>query len=174
LLRGLHAALSDQPKQAKEQFHNALWQDMDRSAVKALIALGIPATPADESLAVAYFQAYKAEIQRKNKKSDSPVTRISSTGNNVTDEDLFFLSSFSQLRDLQLSSAWISDAELIHVEHLAALRHLQLNCAEITDAGLKHLHKLKHLESVNLRGTKVTDKGIAELRKVFPKIDISR
>lgn len=175
LLRGLHAALSDRPQWAKELFQGILRQDTDdRTAVEALIALGIPATPGDASLAIAYLQAHKAEIQRADKRSDSPVEKIRLSENNVADEDLYFLSAFPQLHELQLSKCPIDDDGLIHLEHLTTLRRLELDCAEITDAGLTHLHTLKRLRVVNLRGTKVTDKGVAQLRKILPKLDISR
>ncbi|MHB1422003.1 MAG: hypothetical protein ACYC3I_02165 [Gemmataceae bacterium] len=121
------------------------------SAAQALSALGKPATPADESLALAYLRFHKADLQRKDKQPDSPVVKVRFTEEDTADDDLFFLSAFPQLRDLDL-----------------------INCGEITDAGLTHLHTLKRLESVHLRGTKVTAKGIAELRKVFPKLDIAR
>ncbi|HEY7331037.1 MAG TPA: hypothetical protein VH592_25595 [Gemmataceae bacterium] len=180
LLVGLCAALNNQPDRAKEWLQSILWPDMriknleKTMALEALAALAMPATPADESLAIAYLNVGNDKIQREDKRPDSPILKVRLTLDNIGDEDLYFLSAFSQLRDLRLSSIQITDAGLVHLEHIPTLRHLYLNSREITDAGLTHLHKLKQLESVDLHGTKVTDKGIAELRKVFPKIDISR
>lgn len=175
LLRGLHAALSDRREWAKELFQGILRQDTDnRSAVEALIALGIPATPGDALLAISYLKAHEAEIQRADKRSDSPVEKIRLSENNISDEDLYFLSAFPQLHELQLSKCSIANEGLAYLEHLTSLRRLELDCAEITDAGLTHLHSLKRLKFVNLRGTKVTEKGIAQLRKALPKLDISR
>lgn len=175
LLRGIHVALSGQPERAKEVLQSMLRQDTNnRTAAAALTVLGIPATPADASLAIAYLKAHKAEIQRADKRPDSPIVKVCLMEDYIADDDLYFLSAFPQLHDLRIASHLLANAGLAHLEHLNALRQLELNCSEITDAGLVHLRTLKRLKSVNLRGTKVTEKGIAELRKVQPKLDISR
>jgi Leucine-rich repeat (LRR) protein len=71
-------------------------------------------------------------------------------GTPITDEDLENLTTFPQLRRLDLSNT------------------------AITDVGLINLLELTQLQSLKLTGTRVTDRGIRNLQRALPNLQITR
>ena len=69
---------------------------------------------------------------------------------NMNLDDLKFLSSLTQLEDLNLSENTIYDS-MHHLEALTRLRRLDLSDTGMTDQGLIHLEYLFNLEELNLR-----------------------
>ncbi len=74
------------------------------------------------------------------------------------------LSTFSKLRDLDLSYNPFTDEGMAGLAGLKDLRRLMLRDSLISDEGLKYLKDLNNLEELDLSGTRITDKGIEYLR----------
>ena len=79
---------------------------------------------------------------------------------------IYDLSPFAQLHDLDLSYNPFTDQGMAGLANLKELRRLMLRDTLVTDEGLKYLADLDHLEEIDLSGTRVTDKVIEYLRKL--------
>lgn len=88
----------------------------------------------------------------------------------ITDAGLASLTSFKQIRRLQLQNTRITNAGVQHLVALNQLTHLNLYGAEITDAALTHIQSLKQLKKIYLWRTHVTPKGVAELQRALPEL----
>lgn len=175
LLCGIRSALIDRPDWAKGTFQQILEQEPgEMTATRSLVALGEPLKPVDQPLAIAYIKEQRGQVRRKDDKASSPVERIHLSRDYITDDDLFVLTAFPQLRELDLSFSAITDDGLSAIGELTQIEYLSLAATRITDSGLAHLHRLKQLQRVNVRSTKVTPQGIAELRKALPKLEVFR
>ncbi|HTU16940.1 MAG TPA: hypothetical protein VMG10_02660 [Gemmataceae bacterium] len=196
LLRGIHSALTDRPGRAKAAFQRVLQiKKGEPRATRALVALG---GPLDRQLAIDFVRGIGGRVGRKDAPASYPVMSIYLNRDQMTDEDLFVLTAFPQLQELNLSFGAISDTGLssltflsdlqslnlddtkvtdkglIHLKAFRELRYLSLNHTLITDAGLEHLRSLKQLKLVNVKSTKVTSQGVAELRQALPKLEVYR
>src|SRR5215471_2093682 len=76
------------------------------------------------------------------------------------------LSSFKDLRSLDVSYTTFNDAGMKTLQSLKEMRRLILRDTLITDEGLPYLQGMSHLEELDLYGTKVTDAGLARLRNM--------
>jgi Leucine-rich repeat (LRR) protein len=79
----------------------------------------------------------------------------------VTDSDLAYVASFSQLEELGLSGTNISNESLIHLTDLAGLRVLELSDTAVDNRGLVHLKRLSGLRSLSIDNDNVSDAGLA-------------
>jgi hypothetical protein len=90
------------------------------------------------------------QVERDANDPERPVVGIVLQGTPITDEDLENLTTFPQLRRLDLSNT------------------------AITDVGLINLLELTQLQSLKLTGTRVTDRGIRNLQRALPNLQITR
>jgi tetratricopeptide (TPR) repeat protein len=175
LLRGIHYGLCDRPDWAREWFKQVLRRiNGETTATRALAALGEPLGLAEQQLAIDYIEERRGRVARADAQIASPVERVSLCGDQITDEDLFVLTAFPDLHELNLSMTAITDAGLAHLKTLHHLHELDLSNTTITDVGLAQLTELKDLRRLLLGSTRITPRGIAELRKALPKLEVSR
>lgn len=171
VLRGIHAGLSDQPKQAKELLKQALRLNKgEKKAARAIGALGESLTPEDRQLAIDYLRARKVTVEQADKRPDAAVTKVELFDDGITDDDLFYLTAFPQLGELSLRSKSITDAGLVYVEGHPTLRALTLGFTKITDKGLARLKSLADLRSLDLEDSQITTAGLANL-EAFQKLE---
>jgi hypothetical protein len=88
--------------------------------------------------------------------------RIDLTGN-IDGEELRYLRSLNQLRDLRLNGTSVTDNSLRHLSNLSHLRSLDLFRCGISDEGLRHIRPLTQLRHLRLAKSAVTGAGIREL-----------
>jgi internalin A len=81
----------------------------------------------------------------------------------IPDASLKGLSSFQQLRCLDLSDTKVTDAGLKELAPHKQLQSLFLRYTRVVDAGVKELAALKQLRTLNLYEIDVTDVGLKEL-----------
>lgn len=85
--------------------------------------------------------------------------------NALTDQGFVHVASISSLRELNVSTCWISNTGLQHITTLNLLRLDLSYCNAITPAGLRYLESLQNLEQLDLShcDEMVTDSGLAHL-----------
>lgn len=170
VLAGICAALNDRPEWAKDTFQRLLQQNRGEPMVtRALVALGEPLGPAHQQLAIDYINERSGSIRRKDDQAASPVERI-----HIAAEDLFVLTAFPELRELDLSFSDITDSGLAKLTDLTALRTLILDGTKITNLGLLCLKPLRELRYLSLNSVKITDAGLSNLEPLqnLEKLDI--
>lgn len=102
------------------------------------------------------------------------VETVNLNGSQITDADLQYLGSLSQLQGLWLEDTQVTDAGL---EHLSGLTHLQglfLDDTQVTNAGMAHLRGLTQLRVLSLYRTHVTRAGAKHVLETVPKCAIYR
>ena len=87
----------------------------------------------------------------------------------ITDSALKIISTFHNLRRLQIDHTQISDTGLAYLKNLVELRYLNLVGTRITGKGLKELKGLKNLQSIYVYQTEVDTLSRQELKQLFPK-----
>jgi len=87
----------------------------------------------------------------------------------VTDSALYTLSSFQNLRRLQMDHTQISDSGISYLKKLNELRYLNLVGTNVTAEGVMQLKGLKNLRSIYLYQTKVNEGSRDILKKSFSK-----
>jgi len=87
----------------------------------------------------------------------------------VTDSALYTLSSFQNLRRLQIDHTQISDSGISYLKKLNELRYLNLVGTNVTAEGVMQLKGLKNLRSIYLYQTKVNEGSRDILKKSFSK-----
>jgi len=87
----------------------------------------------------------------------------------ITDSALYTLSSFQNLRRLQIDHTQISDSGISYLKKLNELRYLNLVGTNVTAEGVMQLKGLKNLRSIYLYQTKVNETSRDILKKSFPK-----
>ena len=70
----------------------------------------------------------------------------------------------TQLRELNISSNYLSDREMEHLRGLTQLRKLDVGITGITDAGLEHFVGMTELRELNLCCCNITDAGLGRLK----------
>ena len=90
----------------------------------------------------------------------------------ITDSALFTLSSFSNLRRLQIDHTQITDSGLAYLKKLAELRYLNLVSTNVTAEGVMQLKDLKNLETIYLFQTRVAENSKEILKRNFPRTRI--
>jgi len=87
----------------------------------------------------------------------------------VTPFGIGFLSTWYNLKSLQLSGATVSDAHVDAVTRIPSLTLLTLRQTSVSDAGLERLVKLNGLRRLTISGCpKITNLGITKLRVLLP------
>lgn len=164
LLSGLHLTLTDQRMWARGAFEQVLQLKKGEPTVtRALAAFGEPLGPADQYLAIDYIKERGGRVGRIDGQAAPPVECIYLNRGSITDEDLFVLTAFPQLRELELEFAQITDAGLSQLAQLTSIRSLDLDSTKITDKGLIHLKSLRGLRDLSLSHTPITDAGLSHL-----------
>lgn len=117
-----------------------------------------------------------AELERKGAKFSrddnlpgKPIVQVDWTlffGGRVAREDIKFLSTLPELRDLRLGGLNVTDDAAKEIAPMKNLRVLNLGGSKISDAGLTELAKLPRLEDLWLAGTAVSDDGLKTLVKI--------
>ena len=90
----------------------------------------------------------------------------------ITDSALHFLSTFSNLRRLQIDHTQITDKGLASLKKLNELRYLNVVGTKVTAEGIMQLKDLKNLESLYLYQTSVDEASKEVIKKNFPKTKI--
>jgi len=90
----------------------------------------------------------------------------------ISDSALRILSSFHNLRRLQIDHTQVTDTGLAYLKDLTELRYLNLVGTRITAKGVKELKDLKNLQSLYLYQTEVDSLSRQELKQLFPKATI--
>ncbi|MES2790795.1 MAG: M56 family metallopeptidase [Planctomycetota bacterium] len=90
---------------------------------------------------------------------------LSLTRGQATDQGLANLKSLQHLESVCLMSAWgITDAGIAHVAALPSLKKFCTHEAQqLTDESLRHLSQAKHLSSLMIGGGRFTDAGLQHL-----------
>ncbi len=108
---------------------------------------------------------------------------------NTSNEGLFYVPKFTQLKKLLLhgeqandvslqhiqgmehltrifmwDAVQVTDAGVLHLTTLPSLKQLHLSNSQITDKSLELLGQMKQLERLSLQGNRFTDAGLAHLR----------
>jgi hypothetical protein len=95
-------------------------------------------------------------------------------GEDVTDEDLRFLSAMTGLEVLWMSRAkGVNGPGLAHLSQFTRLRKIYLNETNIDDAALEHLVRLPQIEFIEVRGTRITDIATVEMLNRFPNLCVA-
>jgi len=94
---------------------------------------------------------------------------------NVTDADMAWLASCSQLEVINLSQTGIGDHGLAQLARLPHVRWLKISSDRISDRGCKSIGEMSALEELALASRNVHDAGVAELAKLhrLKALDIS-
>ncbi len=82
------------------------------------------------------------------------------------DEELEYLQTCSELKELFLNGSSISDQGFARLGRLSTLRGLCVGHTELTDDDVSLLHGLQHLEELIANDTPITDAILAVLRKL--------
>ena len=90
----------------------------------------------------------------------------------ITDSSLHILSTFNNLRRLQIDHTQITDSGLAKLKKLDELRYLNLVGTKITAQGVMQLKGLNNLESLYLYQTEVDESARDILNRSFPKTSI--
>jgi hypothetical protein len=109
------------------------------------------------------------KIELRKIMSKSPLLYEISLPITITDDHLFQLKSFPQLRTLKLESCQqVTNDGLQAVSNIVSIETLLLiSCRKITDNGLSHLSRLDHLQILDLSWcTKITDVGLMHLSQL--------
>jgi CHAT domain-containing protein/Tfp pilus assembly protein PilF/Leucine-rich repeat (LRR) protein len=135
------------------------------SLVATAIVIGLPAPlrAVDAADVQAQVERLGGYILHDSTAADQPMTTVSFSFTEVTDDDLEILQSVPNLSRLQLKSTPIGDSGLERLRGLVHLRFLDLEDTRITDAGLNHLSKLTNLETLHLWDTDISDAGLHTL-----------
>lgn len=164
---GIHSALSDHPEWGRKAFQLVLHHVKgEKTATRALVALGEPLGPDDRQRAVDYIIAQNGNVFNAEKREAAPAECIYLNRDTIDDEDLFVLSAFPKLRELNLSSSAITDDGLARLKGFTALRFLDLGYTQITDKGLAHLKALPALRDLSLNDSRITDAGLSHLESL--------
>lgn len=100
--------------------------------------------------------------------SDARVLQMANE--DVNDETLEYLRSWTNLRELDVAGAHITDAGLQMMKQHTTLEKLILSRTKITDAGLQPLlDQLPHLKQLDVRETAITPALIRSWRKADPQ-----
>jgi hypothetical protein len=99
-----------------------------------------------------------------------PITYLILNYTQVTDENLAFVSSMSDLANLCMQDSAVTSRGLVHLRGLTKLWELDLNRTAVDDEGLVHLTGLTKLKHLLLSDTKVTDEGVAKLKEALPNL----
>lgn len=99
-----------------------------------------------------------------------------SLGSDATASDIKMVADFPHLRKLSLADGQFSDEDLIFVSSLENLRELDLSNVPITDLGILQL-RFNQLHTLSLAGTNLTAGGIVDLlttqHSILMSIDLS-
>jgi hypothetical protein len=98
----------------------------------------------------------------------SPLTYINLSENRkITDTGLVYLTGFSDLVYLNLSSCNLKNNGLVNLQDIPSLETLDLSyCNRLTGQALKNLRGLPNLASLNLQGCiKITNADVARFNK---------
>jgi len=90
----------------------------------------------------------------------------------ISDSALRIISSFHNLRRLQIDHTQVTDTGLAYLKDLTELRYLNVVGTRITAKGVKELKDLKNLQSLYLYQTEVDSLSRQELKQLFPKATI--
>src|SRR5687768_7641175 len=85
------------------------------------------------------------------------------TGFGIDDNDFMIIDKFPNLTRISITGEKITDASLPLIAKKKALKYLELRAVPITDAGITLLKDLTELESLNLSGTSITGEGLTAL-----------
>lgn len=99
-----------------------------------------------------------------------PIVDLRISGTKVTDDQLHWLESMSNLEKFVAERTPITSQGMIHFHGLKELRELNLNRTLVDDAGLAYLDGLTKLVHLYLSDTKVTDEGVAKLKAALPNL----
>jgi hypothetical protein len=92
------------------------------------------------------------------------------SGENITDASMQLITTFSNMRKLDLRNTGISDASGNLFLKMEALEYLNLVGTNFGDAGLEPLKKLKNIRKIYCWRSKVTTSGIAAFQKLHPGV----
>lgn len=82
----------------------------------------------------------------------------------ISDDGLVHLAGLVKLQKLSLIlCSNVSGAGFVHLEGMGNLRELQLGNTALNDAGLSNLKRLEELETLSIYGTSVSDNGMPHL-----------
>ena len=81
----------------------------------------------------------------------------------VSDDDLRYCRSLSELRVLNLDETSVTDKGIKNLRGLQSLVSLSLKDTRVTDQGLTYLRNLKTLGNLELDGTNISDDGLRSL-----------
>lgn len=97
------------------------------------------------------------------------LSRLSLTGNGITDRGVGLLRNMQQLRDIYLASPTITDAGMASLSGLRKLQRLTLVSNAITSAGVAHLKDLPDLKDLHLTETHV-DGSVLKVLPAFKSL----
>src|SRR5688572_25446908 len=83
--------------------------------------------------------------------------------NEMTDQEMYLLAAFPELRRLNLSAAAITDEGVAKIRGLRKLEMLSLRNTGVTDAGLTNLAGFTKLEELFVQSSKVRGAGLSNV-----------
>lgn len=98
----------------------------------------------------------------------SNLTIVSLGNTSITSEGLIYLSGLKKLEALNLRGTKVDDKGMKYLKDLESLEDLDLVNTKVSDEGIQELASLENLRIIKLRGSKVTQKGIDKLKKKLP------
>lgn len=100
------------------------------------------------------------------------ITWLNLANQQITDEMLGIIGTFSNLTRLQIQQNPISDKGIAALVNLKNLESLNLYGTEVTDAALSTIEQLPNLEKLFLWQSKVTPEGVESLQSKLPKLKV--
>jgi hypothetical protein len=85
-----------------------------------------------------------------------------------------FVDEETDIGEFTFPDCTISDNDIIWLASQTQLVELDLSGTQVTDAGIAHLSRLTNLTDLWLKNTHVTDAGVRQLQKALPTVEIHR
>ena len=84
----------------------------------------------------------------------------------LTDQDIAFVGSLTNLRLLILRGGLLTDATLVRLKRLPLLETLEIETGRFTDEGFSNLGRMRHLRVLSLPRVRITDAGLDAIGKL--------
>lgn len=114
----------------------------------------------DKEKAIEFYKSKNGVVREK--KGDVYLLGLSDLSN-IKDEDLQYITVFTELEILHLDETKVTSKSLVYLSEMKKMIGLSFRNTEVDDSGMKYLKGLESLQELDLVNTKVTDEGIQEL-----------
>jgi Leucine-rich repeat (LRR) protein len=139
---------------------------VNNSAAKDLSSLS-RLNPQDvHTLVVDLSSTRVSNEELKYTQSLSNLHRLFLRGTNISDDGLEYLQNMRKLEFLDLFGTDVSDEGMNYLQRLSNLSWLSLGRTQVGDEGMKYLQTLSTMWFLSLRFSKISDKGLKYIQKL--------